>query len=87
MDRREFKGKANLKKCILSLDWNIETKSYICLVEASTGVMEQWQKRYFYTKMSGHHIECTELMNQMILRTESEMGKKGYRKDMLVGES
>ena len=61
------RGKANLKRWVLSFERNVETDNELrCQAGGSSRVLEQRQKRPFYPEMFGH-MGWTEPMNQMIL--------------------
>ena len=62
------RGKANLKRWVLSFERNAETDNEL-RVSGREGVPESWsndRKGPFYPEMFGH-MEWTEPMNQMIL--------------------
>ena len=78
MDWREFKGEANLKRCVLRFERNVERDNELGVFGGmefqSCGAMTE-KEGQFYPEMFGY-MGWTDLMNQMLLETESEMETK-----------
>ena len=84
----QFKGKANLKKCVLTFEWNVDRDNELRVSGGrefqSHTLTKQLQRRLFIiTPEMFRHMRWKELMNQMSCE-QSEMGKKHDCKDVKV---
>ena len=72
-----------MKRCVLSFEQNVDRDNEFELSGGSSLSRGSMTGKLFYPEMFGH-MGWMELMNQMILcsRTESEIRKKDYCKDM-----
>ena len=75
MDRREFKGKANLKKCVFSFERNVERDTYSYGVSdgrefQSRGVMRE--KALFTNQIRTYGMEITDEPDDLVDRVRWE---------------